>query len=290
MSALTIEQLAAIAAQNQDQTETITQTEYTPPPAGVTVARFISYIELGKQAQKPYQGKPKPDVEEVRVTFELVHPKNIKEIDVEGGKKKIADQVSIRLPIKLGERARFKKLFNAMTYGRENIKHMAQMLGEAFVVTVIHSKSEDGKRTYVNLEDDTGWKIRAPIKEADPMDPESVPQRINVPAALSPMKIFLFDNPTKETWDSLFIDGTRTVKIDNVEKEVSKNWLQELILSAKNYDGSQLEAMLNKLQNLSVDPITPKEDTGAASAAVKALADGKPKETTAEEDLASLGL
>jgi hypothetical protein len=286
----TIEELAAQAAATQDQTvDNGGSGDYTPPVEGRTVARFIEYIELGKHGQKPYQGKAKPDVEEVRLTFELLHPKkNLKEIETDTGKKTIAERVSIRMAIKLGDKARYKKLFTKMMYGRDGIKHMAQMLGEAFVVTIVHNKSEDGKRTYVNIENDIeGWLIQPPRME-DPLSGEV--KTIPVIPAISPLKIFLWQNPTKETWDSLFIDGTREVTENNVKKQVSKNWLQELILSATDYSGSALEAMLNKLGNLSIAKEEPAELRKAADEALDALESQKPKETTVDEDLASLGL
>lgn len=264
MSNMTIEQLANLAAETEDQTVDTGggDYEYKVPPAGVTVAVFKEYIETGKHPQKPYQGKAKPDAEMVELLFELTHPvKNKNEYEIEGEKMVAYDTIRVRMAKKTGEKAAFKKLFNAMTYGRADKKHMAQMLGEGFLVTVIHAESGEGdnKRTYANLRNKEGtWFVNAPRTQADPLDPESQPKAIKVPEGLRPVRIFLWDNPTKETWDSLFIDGTRTVKDGNKETQISKNWLQEKIMSAKNFQGSPLDAMLNKLTDLNLDE--PKED------------------------------
>jgi hypothetical protein len=255
--ALSIAELAAMAAAQEDQTETQTTTfDNDPPEAGVTVGRFIEYIEIGKHDGGQYQGKPKPPADYVRLTFELLHPKkNIKEYEVEGEKRERADRVSIRISKKLSEKAKFKKLFNALTYGRD-IKHMAQMLGEAFIITIYHNvvEKEGVKKTYVNLDNDGVYGIKAPFVE-DPL--EGTRKDVPVREAISPLRLFLWNNPTQETWDSLFIDGTRTVKKDGGgEEEVSKNWLQESILDALNYKGSALEALLGGVADL------PTEETG----------------------------
>lgn len=273
--ALSIAELAAMAAAQEDQTETQTTTfDNDPPEAGVTVGRFIEYIEIGKHDGGQYQGKPKPPADYVRLTFELLHPKkNIKEYEVEAEKRERADRVSIRIAKKLSDKAKFKKLFNAMTYGRD-IKHMAQMLGEPFIITIYHNvvEKEGVKKTYVNLDNDGVYGIKAPFVE-DPL--EGTRKDVPVRKEISPLRLFLWNNPTTETWDSLFIDGTREVKKDGGEVEhVSKNWLQESILDALNYTGSALEALLGGVAELPTDEEQPEEeqeetDTSEADAAAE---------------------
>lgn len=320
--ALSIAELAAMAAAQEDQTETQTTTfDNDPPEAGVTVGRFIEYIEIGKHDGGQYQGKPKPPADYVRLTFELLHPKkNIKEYEVEGEKRERADRVSIRIAKKLSDKAKFKKLFNAMTYGRD-IKHMAQMLGEPFIITIYHNvvEKEGVKKTYVNLDNDGVYGIKAPFVE-DPL--EGTRKDVPVRKEISPLRLFLWNNPTTETWDSLFIDGTREVKKDGGEVEhVSKNWLQESILDALNYKGSALEALIGGVADLPTDEVTDPEETveeeeeiveeapapapkaAPAKAAAKPAAKpaGKPpvaaatkaapkKESAADDALAALGL
>lgn len=258
-----IAELAAKAAATTDHTETTTGGDFQPPVEGTTVVRFIEYIELGKQPQKPWQGKAKPDADEVRLTFELLavnkNRTDVREIEVDGVKRTVADRISVRIAIKQGEKAAFKKLFEKMRYGREGITHMAQMLGMSFVAEVVHGKSADGKKTYANLRNEDGvWTIRAPrINKGNAIDGDDWVD-IKVREAISPLRCFIWDYANKESWDSLFIDGTRTVKDDKgVEREVSKNWLQEVILSAKNYHGSPLEALLNNIGGLSLDAQEP---------------------------------
>lgn len=288
--ALSIAELAAMAAEAEDQTvETTTTFDNDPPPAGVTIGRFIEYIEIGKQKQADYQGKKKPDAECVRLTFELLHPKkNLHEYEVEGEKRVRADRVSIRVSKKMSDKAKFKKLFNAMTYGRDSVKHMAQMLGEAFIITIYHNVVEkDGKKnTYVNLDNDGTYGISAPFV-TDPL--EDTKTAVPVQDAISPLRLFLFNNPTKETWDSLFIDGTRERKLDGGAVEhVSKNWLQELILSATNYTGSAVEALLGGVAELPTSeeeveqPEEIVEETPVAKVIAKTVAKAAAKPASAK--------
>ena len=280
----------AAAMVDQTQTKAAGDYDYTPPAAGLTYGRFIEYIELGKQPQRPYQGKPKPDCEEVRITFELLNPKrDIREIEVDGGTKKIADRISVRVPIKLSDKAQFVKLFRKMTYGRDAIKHMAQMLGEPFLITIVHNTSaKDPNKVYANIRDADGNWLIGPPRHVDPLTGESKDISKLIPAELSPQRIFIWDMPDKEQWSSLYIDGTRTVTRDGKEVEVSKNWIQEVILGAKNFPGSPLAALLSGTDQLSIDPETP-TGTGA-QAALDALSQDTAGDTSTADDLSALGL
>jgi hypothetical protein len=252
-----LQDLIASAIELEDQSDRSAQSdfEYTPPAAGITVGRLIEYIELGVQPQGKYAGKEKEPAETVRLTFELLNPKkNIREVESNGKTIKIADKISLKLKKSMHPKASFAKLFDKMKYGREEITHMAQMLNDPFVITVTHNvvEKEGSKRTYVNITNEAGeYTIQAPFK-TDPLTEEKT--TIPVPEAISELKMFLFNKPTKGTWDSLFIDGDKTVKDEKgAEKTVSKNWLQTLIKSAKNFKDSPLEQLLEGSDELPDD-------------------------------------
>jgi hypothetical protein len=282
----------AAVLDDQSQTTAMGDFTYTPPAKGKTLARFIEYIELGMRKQKPYQGQSKPDAEEVRLTFELVHPEKNVHVNEETGEK-YADKISFKIAKKLAENASFKKLYNAMTYGRD-INHMAKMLGEAFIVDVVHNEVEtDGKKMlYANLRDKDGWKISAPRVE-DALAGTSTDISARVPQPLNPLKLFLWKKPTKETWDSLFIDGTREVKDakGNVTQE-SKNWLQELILEAQDYKGSALHELLAGVPDLPTsEPEKPAERRSLPAEITDTLKTETPSAASPADDaLAALGL
>lgn len=295
------------AVEHEDQTDVTAggDFEYVPPKAGPTVGRFVGYIELGPQPQT-YQGKPKEPVEEVRLIFELLSPAhNIKEVEINGEKKKISDLIAFNVPKKLNEKAKYVKIFNAMRYGREftkdnkPLKHMAQMLGEAFKLNIWHNVVDKGHnkgKTYANLHDGNGaWGIYAPVA-VDELAGTSVDISDRIPASLQPgIKIFLWGNPTKDTWDSLFIDGENTVKqADGTEVTKSKNWLQELIMSSTSYEGSKLQQMLGGVQGLSIKEEPKKEassvQSGGLPAEDKPAASSVPAANDVDAAMASLGL
>lgn len=308
-----IKDLANQAAQHQDQSETKSggDFEFKLPPAGKTIGRLIEYIELGPQKQADFNGKPKPDAEKVRLTFELLHPKkNFTTIQTDDGEKTFTDTISLEIKISLSGKSSFKKLFNKMLYGREGITHMAQMLGDAFVLGIYHNKSKDGKKEYANINpaSDDGapeYDVSAPFV-VDPLTEESRP--VPVGEATRPYRIFIWNNPNKECWDSLHIDGTREVKDEkgNVTN-VSKNWLQERIMGSSAYEGSALHTMLGGLDTLpsteaEADALSGKSAQTAAtstnpeasttvSPSEQALAQtNKSSEVAGDDDLAALGL
>jgi len=98
-----------------------------------------------------------------------------------------------------------------------------------------------------------------------------------VPEATIDIRLLLWDTPTQEQWDSVFIDGDRTVKNDKGEEVTeSKNWLQrDIVTNALNFAGSPLEQMLNGVGDLEMpgdkadEPAT-EPDTAAELAAAQA--------------------
>lgn len=287
------------------------------PPEGPTPARLIGYVEIGKRPQY-YNGTAKQPALEALLVFELNGKKHLREIESDGTKKVLTNRVVIRLPVKNADRAAFGKLFRAMRDGREEVTSMAHMLNDGFIVHVKHNVVGEGdkKRTYANLRDDSGWRVGPPI-HADPLDPDNV-VHIPVPEATQSLMLLLWDNPTKEQWDSLFIDGTHTRKIDGEDVEVTNNWIQqEIVQKALDFENSPLADLLAGIGGLTFEPdthsgdpeagpVTPvpeaqKEQDAPSEAQPQAVAADKPAkastapaqataEPTADDILASLGL
>lgn len=216
--------------------------ERTLPAEGVVQLRLISYIETGVHEDE-WKGQKKKK-NKVTLQFELSGPKH-PPIELEDGRK-IPQIISVSENIYLNEKANFYKLFKRMNHTGE-FKHMAQMLGQPFLGTVVHvTRGEgDNKRTYANLRDDNGYTIRPPFFE-DPISGDVT--KLDVAPALTPQKCFLWDYPTKEMWDSIFIDGQWDAKKDDKGNEVqpakSKNFYQNAIKSATNFSGSPIYDLL----------------------------------------------
>ena len=222
---------------------------YEPPVEGPCVARLVSVIEIGNHAQRPYNGQEKPPAPEVIFQFELLGKKHRKEITVkdEAGsetKKVVYPIITERMAIKAGPRAAYIKLLEALRYGRKEITHPAMVIGEAFILTIIHGdngKEGKEKRIYANIKDASGnWKVGAPVR----VNEEGETEPLKAPPATVEERALLWDAPDIEQWQSLYIPGSRTKKVDGKETEVSKNWIQETIKSALNFDGSAVAAKI----------------------------------------------
>lgn len=213
---------AAIETQSVDMTETAQGGDYEDVllPKGEYLGYFTEYVEIGKRLPTK-GGKPtgKPAAANVRVGVVVFGPN--------GEQKRIRP---FPMSISNFERAGFKKFFDKLNYDG-GIKHAAQRLGQPFVFPVDEhvSKASGKKSNVVDLS-----AIR-PIPKFDP----NTGQPVQMPA-LDPaeVKLFLWNNPTKETWDSLFIEGTK-------DDGKSKNWIQEDMYSAVDFAGSALDIMLN---------------------------------------------
>jgi len=259
-------------------------------PAGLTMARFTGYVEVGKRKQKPWKGQPKADASEARFTFELLSPKNIRDIEVDGEKITVTDVIGCKVAMKTGDKASFVKLLKKMAYGREGITNHAQMLGEPFLINVIHGKGKDkdgNDKTYANMKDDDyNWQISAPV-QTDALTGNVA--QLPVPEATIDIRLLLWDTPTQEQWDSVFIDGDRTVKNEKGEEVTeSKNWLQrDIVTNALNFAGSPLEQMLNGVGDLEMPGDKADEPTEDAAQAAENIAAAEYHEAQAKLNAAA---
>lgn len=244
---------AAMAAAGNDQTKVVTgggDGPLPPPAEGFVKLRLVSYVEFGKFTEE-YQGKAKTK-NEAALTFELSGPKHMPR-DLDDGTKR-AQTMTVYVNLSQHEKAGWPKLFRALNY-KGAATHVVSLIGDAYVANIFHkpiAKPRPGgplvRATFINP--DTGnFTIRAPRVEALNEETGDMEYKIvPVPPLIGEPKWFLFDAPTIEDWDSLFIDGTYEAKKDeagNVTQPAkSKNSLQAKIISAKNFKGSQLEALL----------------------------------------------
>ena len=270
-----MEQITAAAAVT-DQTTVSTGFVREVAPAGFTTARFVSYIEVGKQPQRAFQGVEKPDAHEVRLTFELNGPKHTTTYEADGETKTRTNLIRITNTISNNEKSNFYKLLQKMTYGRNDIKHMAQMLGEGFLVKVTHNKSKDGTKTYANLKSDV-WDIGEPATTNPTTNETNI---LAVPEATQDVQLLLWNTPSKEQWDTIFIDGEYTREVAGQQVTKSKNFIQELAMSASNFQGSPLEALV--MGGTVEELMAPPAPAAPAPAPVAAPEDADP--------LAALGL
>lgn len=221
------------AAEQEDFNEAQAGGDFTPLPEGPVRLRFVGYIELGEHSWE-YNKKPKKG-DKVRFIFEVTGPK------IEPREDGQPHLLRFDLTKSQSEKAHFYKLFRSMNYDGSK-KVFAQMLGDAFRGSIRHNVVGEGdkKRTYVELTNvDGGFTITAPYFD----DPETGERKmIAVPEPVTELMCFLWANPDKEQWDSLFIDGEWEAR-DGKEAQ-SKNIHQEKIKTANNWVGSTMQELL----------------------------------------------
>ncbi|AUG85415.1 hypothetical protein RsoP1IDN_14 [Ralstonia phage RsoP1IDN] len=255
--ALNLKKLAQKAAKTQDLTKEQAGGDYSPPAKGVPGVRFVGYIETGK-VEGTFQGQTRVQ-DKAHLLFEL-HGKRWPAS--EGGRPQM---LTVKLNKSKSGKSGYIKLFKAMNY-EGNATTFVDLLGGDYIANVFHYEN-DGK-TFATLKDDaTGIiTVRAPFVENE----DGEPQRRKVPEAMTDIKVFLWDDPDMDQWNSIFIDG-------EYDDGKSKNRFQNAIKSALNFEGSPAEALLEGAPDTGDDDDI--EDAKAAARAAKAK-----KEAEADTD------
>lgn len=177
--------------------------------AGTYPARLVQLIDLGLQPQRPYQGKDKPPINEVMLTYELV---DVFMVDEEGNE--IEDKprwVSETLPFHslVAEKAKSTQRYKSLDPEGVYEGDFTKTIGTPINVTLVCNQ-KDGK-TYTNVVGTSPMRKR---------DEEKCPQLVNVP------KVFTLDDPDMQVFGSL------------------PEWIQEKIKSNLQFNGSKLQQLL----------------------------------------------
>lgn len=239
--------LAKVKQTGEDMTKAQVFTEQEPYPEGKHPARFVGYIEIGKQAAK-YNGKPKPGGEnQVILIFELL-----------GARIKAREDGQPNLYVfrpmnkSLSDKAGFFKVFQRLNYSG-TATHIAELLGGGYLLTLTHRKykGNDGKERIAVDARKKGepYDIGAPRYEVtNENGPTGEWKPINVPAATAPERCFLWDYADADQWSSLFIEGEWPERKNEAgevtHKAKSKNVYQNTIKLALNFSGSPVHALL----------------------------------------------
>lgn len=210
---------AAIETQAVDLTETGTSGGGLLP-AGQAYARMYKYIEYGQQPQE-YNGKAKAPADEFKIGFKLYGGPdgcyNDRTID------------SFELAVSNNAKAGAKKAFDKLNW-KGDLKHPAQAMGRAFMVTITVKKNETTGKESNRLD------LNGIFPASNPADGKEVQLPPLDPAD---REFFFFQSPTPETWAALYVEGTWDDGKDKNDK------VQGKILSALNYPGSKLEQMIS---------------------------------------------
>ncbi len=279
---------AKAAAEGKDMT--VAQAgggDYSPPPEGPCRVRFIGYVELGKQ-KGTFQGKPTIK-DMVELTFEVHGKAYPVEIADDGTKHPV--RIGFDIPLSLNEKAHFYKLFQRMNHTQQ-AKHMAELLGNGYKAQVVHEKwTKDGKEyCKAVLKAADGYTIQPARVEDDEV--EGGWRALEVPAAISPIRCFLWDYADKEQWASLFIDGEYPERKDKdgkvTAKARSKNVFQNKIKQAANFVGSPMHELLTA-DGTKIDiPDAEDGDEALGNGSAAATPDAPSSTTSPSEQVAAL--
>lgn len=189
-------------------------------PEGYAFGRLVEYIEFGNQPQE-FQGQAKAPALEFTLGFALTG----QGYQNDDGTPYIVRTYNTALS--RNEKSRAFKMFKALNW-KGTAKSFAQLLGETFLVKIKQVPKSKTDPKIVSRIDLDGF--------LPPLDPVT---RQPYPVAEAPddmYRLFLWSRPTKEAWDSLYIEGEYEGK--------SKNRIQEQILAALDFQGSPLQQLL----------------------------------------------
>lgn len=182
--------------------------EQAPIEPGVYPGRLVQLIDLGLQAQRPYQGKEKAPAQEIMMTYELV---DCFMMDAEGNEVEDKPRwVSETLPLfgLFADRAKSTQRYKAMDPNEVFGGDFTKLLDTPINITIVNNVV--GDKTYTN------------IANIGPMRPKDVEKCTKLK---NPAKVFDVDSPDMEVFKSL------------------PQWIQDKIKKNLNYQGSKLEKL-----------------------------------------------
>ena len=227
--------------------------------AGQYLGAIVAYIDLGDQEER-YKNEVKGVFPCVRMEV-AVFP-----VGEDGTLSK--DPVIIperELFIKTNERAKSFIAFKALNYQNDpKFRHFAQAFMRPYLFTVAKRVSKTTNKPYNTID----WAKTQPAVDPMTRKPYQLPEvddKFKV--------VFLWNNPTKQMWDKLYIEG-------EFEDGRSKNFIQEQIINAKNFHGSAVDLMLRSGGKPLPNPTQPvqkaPEEAGEAEGAGDAVEPVEP--------------
>lgn len=176
---------------------------------GMYPGRIVQVIDLGLQAQRPYQGQEKPPANEIMLTYELVDTFCV---DKEGNEDETKPRwISETLPLYNIKQDKAKSTQRYLAVDPENALDgdFSKIADVPVNVAIVHNKKAD--KTYVNV---------AGISSMRPRDAAKCAELKNPP------KVFDLDEPDMEIFNSL------------------PDWIKEKMKQNLNFQGSALQKAL----------------------------------------------
>ena len=177
-----------------------------PLEPGSYPARIQSVIDLGLQAQRPYQGQDKQPAHELMLTYELSDEFLLDEDgQVQEDKPRFVSDRFPLFPLN-AEKAKSTKRYLALDPTQEHGGDFGALLGMPVTVTITQSKPTANGRIYNNVAGIAPMRS----KEAD-----------KLPALVNDQVLFDLDEPDMQIFKSM-LDWIRGVIAENLEFKGSK--------------------------------------------------------------------
>lgn len=192
-------------------------------PEGYYLGRVVEYVDLGNQPDV-YEGVVKGAKPAFRLGVALFGDGGA--TDEQGNPLILRTQDMF---VKRNEKAGTFLAFKTLNWKQDPaVKHFSQFLGEPFLFYVKKGVGKQSKREYNAL------VLNKTLPPIEPISKQFYPVPV---VADDYYRLFLWDQPTLEAWNELEIKG-------NKEDGSSKNFIQETILSASDFQGSALQHLL----------------------------------------------
>ncbi len=175
-------------------------------------ARLVQIIDFGLQAQRPFQGKDKPPIQEIGLTYELLDAFMVDEEgkEIEDKPKWLSEQMAFHNLA--ADRAKSTQRYLAFDPQNTQNGDWPAFLEAPCMVTVVHNPNpKNPDRPYENIGN------VAPMRARD---------AANAPPLKNKAGFFDLDNPDVEMFTKF------------------PQWIREKIQSNLNYKGSKLEALV----------------------------------------------
>lgn len=229
-------------------------------PAGTAFVRPVYYVEYGVQKQREFEGVTKDPAPMFEIGFAIVGGSGL---NAEGKPERYVLEEnkfpiikSYEKPISLNEKSQCVNIHKALNRVGNKCTHPAQKLAESplYQLTIAHEVPTKGKNAGKTVN-------RFDFRNLQPAWDTINACEVNMPALVkSDIQAFLWDLPSLGQWDSLFIDGQYDAEKDESGKikrpARSKNFIQEKILGALNFEGSKIQKLLQAANRDIVMPST----------------------------------
>lgn len=173
-------------------------------------SRIVQVIDLGLQAQRPYQGKEKPPANEIMITYELLDEFYVdKDGNVQEDKPRWISETLPLYNIKQ-DKAKSTQRYNAADPENKYDGDFSQIVDACVNIAIVHNVV--GDKTYTNVAGINAMRAKDAAK---------------APALKNPPKVFDTEDPDMEVFGSL------------------PERVQEKIKSNLRYQGSKLQALVD---------------------------------------------